>query len=176
MCGGPTAASFTETPFTLRARASARNRDLALMICGLRFRPGSSARRALHGGLAMGRQATAFGFGLGRTKQCFLQIRDFLGKHRPLAGEGGMFGALRFGARLEIGPRGLWLDSRLRNHRQGRLFGPLGGLLLLLCRERRRDEASPLLVEKGGVLFVDVLLFFFRRIGTRDIEAAVLHE
>jgi hypothetical protein len=49
-------------------------------------------------------------------------------------------------------------------------------LLLLLCRERRRDVASALLVEKEGILFVDVLLFFFGRIGTRDIEAAVLHE
>src|SRR6266850_3476293 len=120
MGGGPTTAAFTETPLV-------------------------SARSALHGsaGLAPGRRCAAFGLGLRRAKQCFLEIRDLLGKHRPFAGEGGVFGALRFRARLEIGPRSLWLDRRVHNHRQGRLFSPREGLrlwlLLLLCRERRRD-------------------------------------
>src|ERR1700694_3881521 len=49
-------------------------------------------------------------------------------------------------------------------------------LLLLFYRECRRDAASPLAVEKSGILFVDVLLFFRCRIRTRDIEVPVLHE
>src|SRR5712672_1917853 len=70
----------------------------------------------------------------------------------------------------------LWLVGGLR--RQGNLFISQGGLLqqLLLHRDRRRDGALPLPVEKRGILFVDVLLFFWRRIRTRDIEAPVLHE
>src|SRR6266700_1028931 len=38
MCGGSMAAAPTETLFTLSARASARNRNLALVICGSQFR------------------------------------------------------------------------------------------------------------------------------------------
>src|SRR5260370_17451520 len=88
-----------------------------------------------------------------------------------------MLRAIRgFRARPDIVHCCLWLVGRLR--RQGHLFiqGGLLQQLLLLHRDRRRDGASPLPVEKRGILFVDVLLFFRRRIRTRYIETPVLHE
>jgi len=80
---------------------------------------------------------------------------------------------------------GDWLGDTSRRHRG--LFGlfisslergllHLLLLLLLLRRERGRDRASPLVVQIGGILLVDSLLFFSRRVRPGDIEAAVLHE
>src|SRR3984957_10146971 len=76
--------------------------------------------------------------------------------------------------------RDRWLVRRWR--RQGYFLrltpegGPLHLLLLLLCRERRRDIALPLAIEELGILFVDPLLLFRRRIRTRDMEGPGLHE
>src|SRR5258707_5894954 len=63
--------------------------------------------------------------------------------------------------------------------RQGRLFGLVyknGLLQLLLYRKRRVNGVALLTVEVGCILLVDVLLFLWRRIWTRGIETAVLHE
>ena len=63
--------------------------------------------------------------------------------------------------------------------RQGRLFGLVyknGLLQLLLYRKRRVNGVALLTVEVGCILLVDVLLFLRRRIWTRGIETAVLHE
>src|SRR5579872_6643331 len=49
-------------------------------------------------------------------------------------------------------------------------------LLLLLGRDRGLDAVAPLLLEIERVLLIDIFLFFGRRIGTCDVEAAVLHE
>ena len=48
--------------------------------------------------------------------------------------------------------------------------------LLLLGRERCGDGVAPLAFEIGGILLVDLLLLFRRRVGARDIEGPVLHE
>src|SRR4051812_38308063 len=48
--------------------------------------------------------------------------------------------------------------------------------LLLLPGECRRDRALPFAAEIFGVLLVDVLLLFRRRIRPRDVEMPVLHE
>src|SRR3981189_3730105 len=88
-----------------------------------------------------------------------------------------MLRAIRgFRARPDIVCCCLWLVGGLR--RQGNLFISQGGLLqqLLLHRDRRRDGALPLPVEKRGILFVDVLLFIRRLDRTLDIDAAALHE
>ena len=49
-------------------------------------------------------------------------------------------------------------------------------ICMLLRRERGRDGRAPLPVEIDDVLFVDVLLFFRRRVRAGDIEVPVLHE
>src|SRR5262249_22127135 len=49
-------------------------------------------------------------------------------------------------------------------------------LLGLFGVERRHDVGAPLPVEISGIFLVDLLLLVRRRIGTCDIEAAVLHE
>ena len=48
--------------------------------------------------------------------------------------------------------------------------------LLLFRGKRRRDASTPLIFEIDGILLVDLLLLFRRRIGAGDIEASVLHE
>jgi len=79
---------------------------------------------------------------------------------------------------LDVARRGLWLPGAPRRHRRLFDFALQRGLLqlLLLRRERGCDAAPTLIVEIGGVLFVDSLLLLRRRIGTCDIESPVLHE
>src|ERR1700733_2331887 len=48
--------------------------------------------------------------------------------------------------------------------------------LLLLRRKGRRDTSTPLIFEIDGILLIDLLLLFRRRIGACDIEASILHE
>src|SRR4030081_2144405 len=85
------------------------------------------------------------------------------------------------GAGPQIGRCGRLFVGRLHRQRHllivRRAVAKRGLLqLLLLYRERRRDAASPFAVEEGGILFVDMLLFFRGRVRSRDIETAVLHE
>jgi hypothetical protein len=47
---------------------------------------------------------------------------------------------------------------------------------LLPGGQRRGDVAAPLALEVGGILLVDFLLLVRRRVGTSDVEGAVLHE
>src|SRR5205814_674037 len=49
-------------------------------------------------------------------------------------------------------------------------------LLLLLRRQSGGDVVAPLVLEINGILLVDIFLLFGRRIGTGDVEGAVLHE
>src|SRR6185312_3341020 len=62
------------------------------------------------------------------------------------------------------------LRGRLRFQRS------LFQLQLLLLGEGGRDVAAPLLLQINGVLLVDMLLLVRRRVRTRDVKAAVLHE
>ena len=81
-------------------------------------------------------------------------------------------------ARPQLVRRGPRLVGCFDRHRN--LFIPQRDLLRLKLRllpgQRRRDRASPLAVEIGGILLVDVLLFLRRRIRAHDIETSVLHE
>ena len=81
-------------------------------------------------------------------------------------------------ARPQLARRGPRLVGCFDRHRN--LFIPQRDLLRLKLRllpgQRRRDRASPLAVEIGGILLVDVLLFLRRRIRAHDIETSVLHE
>lgn len=62
--------------------------------------------------------------------------------------------------------------------RCGTAFGHQGGLLYLLLfgGKGRRDVSTPLIFQIDGILLVDLLLLFRRRIGACDIEASILHE
>src|SRR5580700_7536140 len=133
--------------------------------------------------------ALSASLGLARrgAEQRLLQFLDALGKPGPVAGEG-MLRAAHGLRPLDVARRRRWLAGTPRRH--GRPLGfMLHGslqllllllllqlLLLLLRRERRRDAAPPLIVEIGGVLFVDLPLLLGRRIRPRDIEIPVLHE
>src|SRR5258707_1126503 len=126
-----------------------------------------------------GRQAGSAPLRLARRRiEQLLQTVDSLREPRPFAGERAL------GAVGCLDARGL-LDRACDRHRylfglaaQRRLLHALLHLLLLLLlgRERRGDGAAALVLQIGGVLFVDFLLLFRRRIGTGDIEGAVLHE
>src|SRR5882724_13517047 len=113
-----------------------------------------------------------------RAEQRFLQVLDAFGKlWPPFAGEGIACAACGLDA-LAVACCGLRLTGTPRHEWCSFTFSLQRGpqQLLLLRRERRRDVASSLIVEIGGVLLVDMLLLFRRRIGAGDIELPVLHE
>src|SRR6202051_1407257 len=91
------------------------------------------------------------------AEQHLLDILDPFRKPRPVARERMPRAGRVFRARPDIAHRGRRLGCRLR---RGKFFGfTLEGRLLqllLLGRERLRDAAAPLAVEKGGILLVDL--------------------
>ena len=118
-----------------------------------------------------------------------LQFVDALGEPRPFAGE------RILGAVGRPDARGL-LDRARHRHRhlfefrrwRPRLPGAQRDLLhvlglrsrwrlrLLLGHQRRGDAVAPFALEIGGILLVDFLLLFRRRVRACDVEGPVLHE
>src|SRR3954466_894544 len=117
-----------------------------------------------------------------RAEQLLLQVAERFGEVWPVAGETGLraFDPTDFrrrGRHLCLG----WTLLRQRDPFDTFGFGSqrvlLNRLLLLLLRsEGRSDAVAPLLFQIDRILFVDTFLFFLRRVGTGDVEGAVLHE
>src|SRR5262249_21398615 len=103
-----------------------------------------------------------------------LQVVETFRELRPFAGEF----VVRAIARAQFGgalARDRYLLGRLGAQR-GLLDLHRLLLLLLLGGERGGDAALLLVLEIDRVLLVDIFLLVRRRIGTGDVEGAVLHE